>query len=378
MDVTVDESSLIDENRIQDQTTVIFDGVSPNRLACDTTLRRIPDDNWMMVMLGGGDTEPLPQNRIFITRSEDQGKTWSEIEPLNLGIKSKTPDVALVPSELMVLRNRCTMFVATHDGTFLNWKEWMTHSYDWGSNWSPLEPVPGRLHDRTFIRNRITTRDGRILLPFQHYLGNARTRWISQGRQFSPPQNPRNGVLMSNDQGQTWTEHGNIRLSSNDDYHGWAENNIVELSDGRIAMIIRADGLGGVLYYAESKDSGYSWPEFATPTTIPNPGSKATLYSLADNAVGLLHNPNSGHRSPLALWVSFDDMQTWPYQRVLIAQSGDGAEGRLNYPDGFVSEDKRWLHFAYDDNRRRAVYFGASLPESSPKTVITNSNQEKS
>ena len=250
----------------------------------------------------------------------------------------------------------------------------MTHSYDWGSNWSPLEPVPGRLHDRTFIRNRITTRDGRILLPFQHYLGNARTRSISQGRQFSPPQNPRNGVLMSNDQGQTWTEHGNIRLSANDDYHGWAENNIVELSDGRIAMIIRADGLGGVLYYAESKDSGYSWPEFATPTTIPNPGSKATLYSLADNAVGLLHNPNSGHRSPLALWVSFDDMQTWPYQRVLIAQSGDGAEGRLNYPDGFVSEDKRWLHFAYDDNRHRAVYFGASLPESSPKTVITNSN----
>ncbi len=36
----------------------------------------------------------------------------------------------------------------------------------------------------------------------------------------------------------------------------------------------------------------------------------------------------------------------------------------LNYPDGFVSEDKRWLHFAYDDNRNCAVYFGANLPES--------------
>ena len=84
-------------------------------------------------------------------------------------------------------------------------------------------------------------------------------------------------------------------------------------------MIIRADGLNGVLYYAESKDSGYSWPELATPTTIPNPGSKATLYSLADNAVGLLHNPNPEHRSPLALWVSFDDMKTWSYRHVLIA-----------------------------------------------------------
>ena len=66
-------------------------------------------------------------------------------------------------------------------------------------------------------------------------------------------------------------------------------------------MIIRADGLNGVLYYAESKDSGYSWPELATSTTIPNPGSKATLYSLADKTVGLLHDPNPEHRSPLAL-----------------------------------------------------------------------------
>ena len=343
----------------RDQTTVIFDGLSPDRLACDTTLRCMPDGSWIMVMLGGGDTEPLPQNRVFITRNVDQGKTWSDMEPLDLGIKSETPNLALVPTELMVLHNRCTIFVATHDGRFLNWKEWMAHSYDGGHNWGPLEPVPGRLHNRTFVRNRITTRDGHILLPFQHYLGQATT-------------NPRNGVLMSHDQGQTWTEYGNIRLSSNDGYHGWAENNIVELSDGRIAMIIRADGLSGVLYYAESKDNGYSWPEIATPTTIPNPGSKATLYSLADNAVGLLHNPNPEHRSPLSLWVSFDDMKTWPYQRVLIPQSVDGAEGRLNYPVGFVSADKRWLHFAYDDNRHRAVYFGANLPESPPRTGIAN------
>ena len=340
-----------DKSITGDRTTVIFDGQSPDRLACDTTLRCMLDGSWMMVMLGGGNSEPLPENRVFITRSVDQGKTWSDMEPLDLGIKSETPDVALVPTEFMVLNNRCTIFVATHDGRFLNWKAWMVHSYDGGYNWGLLEPVPGRLHNRTFIRNRITTRDGRILLPFQHYLGQSTI-------------NPRNGVLMSHDQGETWTEYGNIRLSPNDDYHGWAENNIVELSDDRIAMIIRADGLSGVLYYAESKDNGYSWPEFATPTTIPNPGSKATLYSLADNAVGLLHNPNPEHRSPLALWVSFDDMKTWPYQRVLIPQSGDGAKGMLNYPDGFVSEDKRWLHFAYDDNRHCAVYFGANLPES--------------
>jgi len=345
-----------------DRKSVIFNGQSPNRLACDTTLRRVPDGSWVMVMLGGGDTEPMPRNRVFITRSRDDGKTWSPVRPIDLGVKAKNPNTALVPSELMVHGRRCVLLVATHDGTFANWKEWMTHSDDSCRTWSKLEPAPGRLHDRTFIRNHIVTRDGRILLPFQHYLRVADTRTISKNRRFSPPTDPRNGVLMSKDGGKTWTAHGNIRISSNNNYHGWAENNIVELSDDRIAMLIRADGLGSVLYYAESTDGGRTWPPFARKTTIPNPGSKATLYSLGGDAVALLHNPNPKHRSPLALWISFDGMKSWPYQRVLVAESCDGARGRLNYPDGFVSADKRWLHFAFDDNRHCAVYIAARLP----------------
>ena len=351
------------QNAEEDRSILVFDGQSPDQLACDTTLRVMPDGSWVIIMLGGGDTEPLPQNRIFLTRSLDEGKTWSAMHPIDLGVKTKDPTTALVPSELMVFGDRCTLFVATHDGTFANWKEWMTHSEDSGRTWSKLEPAPGRIQDRTFIRNHIVTRDGRILLPYQHYLKVAETRTISNGRRFSPPTNPRNGVLMSEDGGKTWTEHGDIRLTEDDDYHGWAENNIVELADGRIAMIIRADRLGDVLYYAESADGGRTWPGLAKQTTIPNPGSKATLYSLGEDRVALLHNPNPNHRSPLALWVSFDGMKSWPYQQVLVSESSDGPEGRLNYPDGFVSEDKRWLHFAFDDNRHRAVYIRARLPE---------------
>ena len=354
---------VLEDHARQDRTTIIFDGESPNQLACDTTLRRMPDGTWVMVMLGGGHTEPLPQNRILLSRSTDEGKTWSELEPIDLGVKQENPATALVPSELMVQKNRCTMFVATHDGTFGDWKEWMTHSDDSGQTWSKLEPAPGRLHDRTFIRNALVTRDGRILLPYQHYLKNGATRSASKNRRISPPQDPRNGVLMSSDGGKSWTEHGDIRISQDDNYHGWAENNIVELSDGRIVMIIRGDRLGGVLYLAESTDGGRTWPKFAHKSSIPNPGSKATLYSLGGDAVALLHNPNPKHRSPLALWVSLDGMKTWPYQRVLVAESCDGPQGRLNYPDGFVSADRQWLHFALDDNRHRAVYVGARLPQ---------------
>ncbi len=355
-------ANAIERHAEEDQTTIVFDGKTPDKLACDTTLRAMPDGSWVMIMLGGGDTEPLPQNRVFITRSHDRGKTWSAMEPIDLGVKAKDANAALVPSELMVRNGRCTMFVATHDGTFANWREWMTHSDDSCRTWSALEPAPGRLRERTFIRNHIVTKDGRILLPFQHYLRVAETRKISKSRLFSPPTNPRNGVLMSDDGGRTWTEHGDIRITTDDNYSGWAENNVVELGDGRIAMIIRADRLGGVLYYAESKDGGRTWPEFARKTNIPNPGSKATLYSLGGDSVALLHNPNPRHRSPLALWVSFDGLKTWPYQRVLVPESVDGPKGRLNYPDGFVGPDKSRLHFAFDDNRHRAVHVAARLP----------------
>ena len=148
----------------------------------------------------------------------------------------------------------------------------------------------------------------------------------------------------------------------------------MELADGHnIGMIIRADGLGGVLYYAESKDGGYTWPKLAIKTDIPNPGSKATLYSLGGDRVAILHNPNSKHRSPLALWVSEDGMKNWPYHRVLVTESVDGPDGRLNYPEGFVSQDKQWLtkpSMITDTGR------SSTVPDYRPSTEVRSSGAE--
>ena len=204
-------------------------------------------------------------------------------------------------------------------------------------------------------------------MPFQHYVGpDSEKDKAPLDRAFT---NPRNGVLMSADGGKTWSEHGNVRLTPNDKYFGWAEPTIHERADGSILMYIRADGLGGVLYQATSRDGGRTWPEFATVTDIPNPGSKATLFPLGGSAVALLHNNNSKRRAPLSLWISFDDGKTWPYQRVLVPEAGPDPQypgkhmkGSINYPDGFVSADKQWLHFAYDDARHRAVHYSAKLP----------------
>ncbi len=84
----------------------------------------------------------------------------------------------------------------------------------------------------------------------------------------------------------------------------------------------------------------------------------------------LVHNPNAAtshpnskpmamlNRSPLALWVSDDDMETWGSRRVLT-----DFPGMLAYPDGQVDADERFVHFAFDYNRHDVIYWGARLPE---------------
>jgi predicted neuraminidase len=170
-------------------------------------------------------------------------------------------------------------------------------------------------------------------------------------------------VLISDDGGESWASHGDIRLSDDPEYHAWAEPTIAELSDGLVAMLIRADGKG-CLYRADSTDGGCTWPEFAQPTDIPNPGSKATLLALPDGRLALLHNPSTRGRRPLSLWISDDDMHTWGHQEVLVTESLDGPDSGLglSYPDGFVGRDGGMIHFVFDDNRHRAVYVSLESP----------------
>ncbi len=343
-----------------DRRTIAYDGVSPNKMVCDTTLRQLPDGSWILFILAGGDTEPSPLNYVGVTRSHDQGKTWSALERFDVGFPREGKTIGQGPTELMITGQRSTLFFSTHSKHWANdWRSWFLTSDDSFKTWSKPAAIPGRLQNRTFLRKHIVCRDGRIMVPFQHYIGPMDQQHLEPlERAFT---NPRNGVLISRDGGASWSEHGNIRISPDDRYFGWAENDLFEHPDGRVSMLIRGDKLGGVLYRADSPD-GQNWPEYAALTAIPNPGSKATLYNLGGDRVALLHNPNPQHRSPMALWISFDGMKSWPYQRVLQAESVDGPKGRMNYPDGFVSSDGQWLHFAFDDNRHRAVQYSAKLP----------------
>ena len=85
-----------------DRTAIIFDGVSPNKMVCDTTLRELPDGSWILFMLAGGDTEPSPLNYTGVTRSLDKGRTWSPLERFDVGFPREGKTIGQGPTELMI------------------------------------------------------------------------------------------------------------------------------------------------------------------------------------------------------------------------------------------------------------------------------------
>lgn len=337
-----------------DRSALVYKGVPPDMMCGDTTLRLLPNGDWGAFFVTGGSTEPDKANYIVLCRSSDEGETWRAPETV-LRYHYK----ACLFSEVVVHDGRITMFAQTHGGMFDHWRVVTLVSDDDGRTWSKpatFEPLP----HRAFIRNLYVASWGDWYLPYQSYQDGE--RWFASPLEDDGGHRAWIGSLVSSDEGRTWQ-----RLGAVGPLTGWAENNLVELSDGSLAMLSRADG-AGCLLLARSVDRGLRWSE-PEHTDIPNPGSKFRLHRLRDGRVLLLHNPNSrtSHpndkvqayvsRNPLALWVSDDDMRTWSMRRTLT-----DFPGMLAYPDGFVTDDESYFHFIFDYNRQNVIYWGAQIP----------------
>lgn len=342
-----------------DKMNLIYRGKVPNLVCCEAILRVMPNGEWVTFIQTGGFTEPDIENDVYLSRSADRGETWSPLVRL-----FDIPGKATYQTEAMVLGDEVTLFVTVHNGKFLDWEQWMCTSRDSGYTWSELVPLPvPELFERTFIRTLYVKRNGELVLPFQHYHVpeeelarlKAEDRFIMRTDRCRSE----NGVLISSDNGKTWEMRGGVHLEF--PYWNWAENNVVELRDGRMVMLIRADRTS-VLYRSDSADGGRTWSE-PYPSGIVNAGAKLRLFRLKDDRIAMLHNPapwiaskGLASRNPLSLWISDDDMQTWSCKRDLVTFPGG-----LSYPDGFVDEEEGVIHFAFDYSKHDTIYVGARL-----------------
>lgn len=332
--------------------------VHKDTLSCEPILRRMPNGELLIVSQCGDVTEPAPGNRVYAFRSRDEGRTWS-------GKETVYPEdgQAVYLTEVTVLGDEITVYLTLHNGAFLNWTCVTVKSRDNGYTWGPPEPSPCFTRF-TFHRGMIRLSGGELVMAYQHYPvapeANERAvqaggKWLDLGVRYVE-----SGVMVSHDEGKTFEAYPGIRTEFDESAVWswlWTEPTLAELSDGRIAMLLRIHNTG-CLWYAESADGGKSWSE-AVPTAIPNPSNKPKLVALPYGGIALIHTPNPRvgmkYRNPLAIWISKDDMQTWPYQHVVTDFPGE-----FSYPDG-ICEDGRLL-FSIEYNRHDVFFVEHYIP----------------
>jgi hypothetical protein len=352
--------------------TVVFDGNAgwehdgvTYRLACAVNIVEAGNGDLLVTWLSGSDKEPAPDNCVLMARSKDGGQSWSE--PWVFIPAGKN---AAHVTNLYRANDGTLVALGAHwpaEDEYTTWYYFRMTSKDHGETWSDPEPFT-LLNNRASLGRRILLDDG---------------TWLFPGTCFEKRDTPLHGGIeaiaavadetQARELAQRFDEpntnkfsrfiHGCIAFNTADDLAvelnpseridnrplGMIEPSVVQLSDGTVVMLMRAEW-GGFLWASRSGDRGRRWTP-AEPTDIPNPSSMAQLLRLRDGRIALFHNPTGGKvghrgpRDPLEMWISDDEMRTWGDKSVIA--SG----GRCAYPHAIETTGGQVL-VAYDRDRR--------------------------
>ena len=276
----------------------------------------------------------LPEDiDILLNRSTDGGRTWSE--PLTLaegtGVGHGYGDCALVRTNeegglLAVFVGGVGFWQSRPDNPL---RTYLCRSHDYGRTWSKPKDITHFIlgPDCVIPEHRswwssffasgagLRTSSGRLM-----FVAAVRedSLWMAC-----------NYVFYSDDDGETW--QCSQKASPRGD-----EAKVVELSDGRILMSIRAEGHrlynisedGGVTW----RDTTSVWPELEAPAcngdilrcTAPN-GRMLLLHSL----------PYGKERKDVTVFVSFDEGKTWPVHRTIVPYPS-AYSSLCQLPDGTI------------------------------------------
>lgn len=146
----------------------------------------------------------------------------------------------------------------------------------------------------------------------------------------------------------------------------------VHLSDGRLRAYMRPVG-GGHLWTTHSTNGGITWTR-ATESNIPNPNAGFDIHRTHEGNLVLVNNPVVADipegRNELALFLSEDDGQTWPYQLRLEYEELDESAadldpvGRPDFTYGSLTQaHDGTLHVLYEYRRAGVKHVAISEEE---------------
>ena len=285
----------------------------------------------------GGETEPAPENAVFLNWSDDGGRTFGQpvlmAAPAD-GDRAFDSALWLAPTGVLwLIYNRSNRETGRHRV----WVRTCARPDEDAPVWSDPRHIPFDVPYSFRLNKPTVLSSGEWLMPMT-YAHCASKEWFAAKHR----QNLQ-GVGMSTDQGKTWSLYGAVQappLAS--------ENMVVERRGGSLLMYMRTGS--GFLWQSESFDKGRTWSEGA-PTSVASPGSRFHLRRLPDGDWLLINSPDPTKRTGIEARLSTDEGVTWSWGLMLDERD------QVSYPDATVAEDG--TIYAVHDRERNAIYTAA-------------------
>ncbi|MBE6767347.1 MAG: exo-alpha-sialidase [Ruminococcaceae bacterium] len=300
--------------------------------AREPIIRKTKDGTLICLSLSGGEREPDNQNVVLITKSYDNGRTWSKPEILFSHQKR-----GCWATELFCDGMRD--FAVVHTYNAATWyKELQTfHAFcdESGEHWT--EPVTMRGITNCSVRQGITMSNGEILFPV--YWQETRSGFAYKSDfDIDGAKYPFvSGVAISADHGETFGRYGYIAS----DVSLW-EPNAVEVEDGHIILYCRT--CQGYLCISESFDYGRNWSA-GRLSDIPNADTKVTVLKVNGHIL-MINNFNTfPERNNLCIYKS-EDGKT--FEKIVNVEE---PSARFFYPHAFADEREHVLYVAYENTK---------------------------
>ena len=299
------------------------------------------DGSLICTFLSGDTTEPRNGNCVYMSKSRDGGKTWSEPRIVH---DHKTRGVYC--AEIVTETEKPMMCVCTYNAKniYRELQLFRSYSEDDGETWT--EPVSFGCGFDGVIPGVLTVlSDGSWFFPVTWMSVRSGFDWNDED--VSKRDWPYySGCAVSPDKGRTWYRYGDLTHGV-----GLTEPTCVELENGHIVMLMRSLTIPE-LFVSHSYDYGKNWSD-PEKSGIPNPNTKPYLFKVFDN-VFLINNFNDvfawNGRTHLELRKSTDGCRA--FEKVLDVVPPDEF---FFYPDVLVDYEKRKVFIAIENSVRHEL-----------------------
>jgi len=244
---------------------------------------------------------------IVLRRSRDGGATWE-------------PQRIVVSDGDRTCGNPCPVVDRNTGSVILpfckdNQQVFVTRSLDDGETWSKPEEItdkvkdPGWTYVGTGPGHGIQLQNGRLLIPSWSDASPGPATWRVPPAVWGKVQS--SYAFFSDDGGMNWQQGQEMTSNASD------ECEAVELLNGVVYMNLRSRGGGKRRATARSYDQGQTWSDVEYDAALPEPECQGGITRFDDGRVLLSHPSEVDERRNLTVSLSYDGCQTWPVRKIL-------------------------------------------------------------